>query len=71
MPEIPTPGEVAFMAWECAMLNRAIEEGTPLWPLLGAHEQHAWEAAAEAVLDTADFPTLYERWRKQQETRDV
>ena len=50
MPEIPTPGEQAFVAWECAMLDRAPAEVTHLWPLLGAHEQHAWEAAAQAVL---------------------
>lgn len=48
MPEIPTPGQVAYEAhahfWDRDMLC------TPAWNTLPAMHQEAWEVAAQAVL---------------------
>jgi hypothetical protein len=47
MPDEPTPGQVAHAAF----LATLEPPGTTPWHWLGAYEQRAWEAAAQAVLD--------------------
>lgn len=55
MPTDPTPGQLAYAAFEAALPERRYFPA-PGWNTVDASKQRAWEAAAEAVLDHAQFP---------------
>jgi hypothetical protein len=59
MSTTPTPGQIAYEGFMRATLaSLAEQEAIMPWesPLFLASERDAWEAAAQAVLDHADFP---------------
>lgn len=56
----PTPGQVAYTAYWPALGNAPPLGALPPvdWHHLSPSVQRAWDAAAQAVLDHADFPPL-------------
>jgi hypothetical protein len=51
MPDTPTPGEIAYVAYVTAVEQRRVAAAitTAMWVRLLSGEQAAWEAAAQAV----------------------
>jgi len=57
--DTPTPGQVAYMAyWAHETPTLSPELIAYIWRGLRPLTQASWEAAAQAVLDHADFPPL-------------
>lgn len=63
MSDTPTPGEICYAAYR-QRLQRGPHELMP-WELLARRHQHAWDAAALAVLAWEDVR------QKHQEGRDA
>ena len=55
----PTPGQVAYEAWEAALPERRYFPA-PSWDTVSVPHQAAWEAAAQAV----------QAWQEEEDAHD-
>lgn len=62
-----TPGQVAFWRFHYERGNVTVEQVAALWNGIPQAERDAWEAAAQAVLDTQrqQLDALVTEWREQ------
>jgi len=67
MTDTPTPGQIAYEAYMRTLALGGVRHGPPTWRHLTVLHQEAWEAAAQAVRDHADFPPL-DLGRREEDT---